>query len=83
MTGEEIVSRVCATYEMLDCRKFSGHVAVEIMKQVLAEKGIETSARDVFIRGLPIEWDLLAWSCIPSAAQAKATSALSKPSPTS
>ena len=59
MTGGEIVSQVCATYKMLDCRKFSGHVAVEIMKHALTEEGIETSARDVFIWGLPVEWDLL------------------------
>jgi hypothetical protein len=59
MTGEQIVSKVCETYDMLDCRKFQGHVAVEIMKEALAAEGIATSARDVFIAGLPVEWDLL------------------------
>jgi hypothetical protein len=59
MTGEQIVSRVCATYDMLECKKFQGHVAVEIMKEALATEGIATSARDVFIAGLPVEWDIL------------------------
>ena len=29
------------------------------MKQALAQEGLPTSARDVFIRGLPVEWDLM------------------------
>ncbi len=59
MTGEEIVARACEACELLGCTKFEGHVAVEILKKALADEGIATSARDVFIRGLPIEWDLL------------------------
>jgi hypothetical protein len=59
MTGEKIVARACAACEVLDCTKFEGHVAVEILKEALAEERIETSGRDVFIRDLPIEWDLV------------------------
>lgn len=59
MTGEQLVAEVLKTYDLLDCRKFQGHATVEIVKEALAQEGFATSARDVFIRGLPIEWDLL------------------------
>lgn len=41
------------------CAKFAGAVTVEIIKQALEEAGILTSPRDVFIKGLPVEIDLL------------------------
>jgi len=72
MTGEEIVARACAACEELDCTKFEGHVAVEILKDALAEERIETSVRDVFVRGLHIEWDLL----VPRAGAAPAFNGL-------
>jgi hypothetical protein len=61
MTGEEIVRQVRNASEgfQAKCRKFSGAVTVEIMKRVLEKEGITTSARDVFIRGIPLEIDLL------------------------
>ena len=34
-------------------------MAAELMKRVLADEGIPTSARDVFIRGVPLEIDLI------------------------
>lgn len=43
----------------LKCAKFTGAVTVEIIKIALEKHGILTSPRDVFIRGLPIEIDLL------------------------
>jgi len=60
MTGEEIVSRAWDECERFGkCGKFAGAAAVEIMKQALAEEGISTSVRDVFIQGLPVEIDII------------------------
>ena len=39
--------------------KYSGSVTVELFKQAFDVEGIRTSPRDVFIRGVPIEIDLL------------------------
>ncbi len=41
------------------CGKFAGAATVEIVKGALAEEALLASVRDVFIRGLPIEWDLV------------------------
>jgi len=41
------------------CSKFAGTVTVEIIKRALEKSGIRTSSRDVFIKGVPIEIDLL------------------------
>lgn len=41
------------------CAKFAGAVTVEIIKNSLEKHGISTSPRDVFIKGLPIEIDLI------------------------
>jgi hypothetical protein len=43
----------------IKCKKFAGAVTVEVIKHNLENHGILTSPRDVFIRGLPIEVDLL------------------------
>jgi hypothetical protein len=60
MTGEEIVNLAWDACEAFGkCGKFAGAAAVEIVKQALADEGLLTSARDVFIRGLPVEWDLV------------------------
>jgi len=59
MTGLEIVTACVAACELADCNKFEGHLAVEILKQALADEGIGTSVRDVFIKGMPLEWDLV------------------------
>jgi len=61
MTGEEIVrqARNASKGFQLKCKKFSGAMAAELIKKVLADEGIATSSRDVFIRGIPLEIDLI------------------------
>ena len=41
------------------CKKFSGTLTVELIRQRLRKNGIPVSPRDVFIKGLGIEIDLL------------------------
>jgi len=41
------------------CAKFAGALTVEIIKHHLENHGIYVSPRDVFIKGIPIEIDLL------------------------
>jgi hypothetical protein len=65
MTGEEVVTQawdVCESFGK--CGKFAGAATVEILKQALADEGVPTSVRDVFIKGLPIEWDLVVPLCL-------------------
>ena len=60
MRGEEIVMQARSASERFGtCGKFAGAATVEIVKQILAEEGIPTSVRDVFIQGLPVEIDLV------------------------
>jgi hypothetical protein len=60
MTGEEVVTQAWDACESFGkCGKFAGAATVEILKQTLADEGIPSSVRDVFIKGLPIEWDLV------------------------
>ena len=54
----ETVSR--ATEEFgIKCKKFSGAITVELIREALLEEGFSVSERDVFINGIPIEVDLL------------------------
>lgn len=41
------------------CNKFTGALTVELLKRYFADKGITTSAQNVYIEGIPIEIDLL------------------------
>jgi hypothetical protein len=41
------------------CPKYVGAVTVETIRQALQNVGIPVSARDVFIHGIPIEFDLI------------------------
>jgi len=61
MTGEELVreARMASKGFQSKCRKFSGAVAAELLKRALEDEGVLTSARDVFIRGVPLELDLV------------------------
>src|ERR1039457_1662337 len=59
-TGLDLVME--AVGACTDCAKYSGALAVEVLKCALAEEGIATSGRDSYLRSLNIEWDLLALS---------------------
>lgn len=60
MTGEEIVTLAGDACDAFGkCGKFAGAATVEIVKQALADEELPTSVRDVFIQGLPVEWDLV------------------------
>ena len=41
------------------CSKYLGTLTTEVIRHALQENGIPTSGRDVFIRGIPIEFDLI------------------------
>ena len=69
MTGEELATAAWDACEAFGkCGKFAGAATVEIVKQALADEGLLTSVRDVFIKGLPVEWDLVVplSSAVPS-----------------
>ncbi len=70
MNSEELVTEVrkakseftakCKSQfgEKAKCTKFTGSVAVEILRQVLLKEGFPVSQRDCFIDGIPIQFDL-------------------------
>ena len=62
MRGREIVNKVRKAKEDFgpNCpKKFGGAAGVEILRAALHDEGIATSRRDVFVRGVPVEVDLI------------------------
>lgn len=61
MTDEELLSQIMKSTESFGpkCSKYSGAVTVEWLRQAFRKHGIHVSHRDVFIKGLPIEFDLI------------------------
>ncbi len=61
MNGDYIVksTREAKAAFGVKCSKFAGAVTVEILKAALANESIPTSPRDVFVRGIPVEIDLV------------------------
>jgi len=61
MEDNEILTLVSALKRKFGgtCSKFSGAATVEIVKRALKNRGILSSRPGVFIRGIPIEIDLL------------------------
>lgn len=43
----------------VNCSKLAGAVTVEVSRTALLESGMSVSPHDVFIRGVPVEFDLL------------------------
>jgi len=41
------------------CNKYAGAITVQTLRRALQERGFSVSERDVFIRGIPVEIDLL------------------------
>ena len=61
MKEKEILEKISRTTENfgIKCKKFSGALTVELIREALFEEGFNVSERDVFINGIPIEIDLL------------------------
>ena len=61
-SDRELLERILAAQESFGpkrCGKFSGAVTVEVLRAGLRQAGFAVSNRDVFIRGVAIEVDLL------------------------
>jgi hypothetical protein len=61
MTDAEVreAVKVAEEYFGHKCKKYSGALMVEIIRNALQQEGIIISNRDVFIRGIPVEVDLI------------------------
>jgi hypothetical protein len=56
---EQIEQSYDAAFEEVYCQKFSGALTVELIRHHLLKHGIPVSQRDVFIKNIPIEIDLV------------------------
>lgn len=61
MKAREVLEKILrATEEFgIKCKKFSGAITAELIREALLVEGFNISERDVFIDGIPIEIDLL------------------------
>lgn len=61
ITDRELLDKVLSAKNRFGepCSKYSGAMTVEMFKAALEDHGIAASPRDVFIKGLPIEIDLV------------------------
>jgi len=62
MDAEELLKEIEKAQETFGkgrYAKFSGAVTIELIRKALLSHGINTSYRDVFIKGIPLEIDLL------------------------
>jgi len=61
MEEDQMLQQILAISEGFGarCRKFTGAVTVEVFRAFLIRHGFAVSLRDVFIRGVPVEIDLL------------------------
>lgn len=75
---QEILTRVQAARQAfgVKCHKLAGSVTVEVLRSAFLDSGISVSPRDVFVRGVPVEFDLL----IPAPTAAPADSLVYEPS---
>lgn len=60
MNEREILEQINNSWDFCEkCPKFVGALTVEIIRKALLDDGIPVSSRDVFIQGIPIEFDLI------------------------
>lgn len=63
MCNKEILEKIQEKIESAKgdckCKKFTGALTVELIREALLKKGFNVSERDVFIKGIPIEVDLV------------------------
>lgn len=76
MNGQRLIAEARRAKKALKASaKFSGAVTVEILRDALGREGIPTSPRDVFIRDIPLEIDLV----VPRKGQEPVWAVLYKP----
>jgi hypothetical protein len=61
MNEQKLLELVNAAKEKfgVKCPKYLGAISVELIRHALQQHGIETSSRDVYIQGVPVEIDFL------------------------